>query len=220
MNVALPPLPTFAIPDARIGESLIAHVQNVSSFAAVAAWDRDANAFTSYVRGFLAAIPGIEYQISVVEQHAAHAHANRGILEKAFSSPPMATEIQVMRQQLRWAAGILSAQVEQLESLIDQTPDNPEQKKALLGDLKAFKKELVQEKKELALAMRQARTYARRQNVNVGGFWSTPSSRSHERLQIRLRKEAALQPHEDQKAAIERQILSIERMIQWVERIN
>ncbi|MBX3231998.1 MAG: hypothetical protein KIT84_20220 [Labilithrix sp.] len=220
MNVALPPLPVFSIPDARIGEGLIAHVQSVNSFAAVAAWDRDANAFASYVKGFLAAVPNIEYQIGVVEQHARHAHASRGFFEKTFGSPPMTAEIQAMRQQLRVAVVALTGIVEQLESLIDQTPDNPEEKKALLADLKALKKELSQEKKELSLAMREVRANARRAGANVGGFFSTPRSRRYERMQIRFNKEAALQPHEDEKAAIERRIMSVERLILWVERIN
>ncbi|MBX3231451.1 MAG: hypothetical protein KIT84_10935 [Labilithrix sp.] len=220
MNVALPPLPVFSIPDARVGEGLIAHVQNVNSFAAVAAWDRDANAFASHVKSFLSAVPAIEHQIAVVEQHAKHVHAHRGFFEKTFSSPPMTAEIQEMRRRLRSAVGVLTGIVEQLESLIDQTPDTPEEKKALLADLKALKKELAQQKKELSVAMREVRSNARRAGANVGGFFSTPRSRRYERMQIRLNKEAALKPHEDEKAALDRRILSVERLILWVDRIS
>lgn len=220
MNVALPPLPVFSIPDPRIGEGLIAHVQGVDSFTAVAAWDRDANAFTNYVRAFLASVPAIEHQLGVVEQHAKHVHASRGFLEKAFSSPPMTAEIQGMRHHVRSAVAVLTGIVEQLEALSDQTPDTPEEKKALLADLKALKKELAQEKKELSLAMREVRNGARRAGAQVGGFFSTPRSRRYERVQIRLNKEAALKPHEDEKTAIERRILSLDRLILWVERIR
>jgi hypothetical protein len=77
VNAALPPLPAFSVPDVRIGQSLIAHIQTVNSFAGVAAWDRDANAYASYVKAFLAAVPNIEHQIGVVEHHATQAHASR-----------------------------------------------------------------------------------------------------------------------------------------------
>ncbi len=218
MNVALPPLPAFSPPDARIGEALIAHVQSINSFAAVAAWDRDANAYVSHVKSFLAAVPSIEHQISLVEQHANHHHAQRGFFERTFSSHPVAPQIRAMRQQLQAAVATLPAIVEQLEALIDQTPDTPQEKKVLLTDLKALKKELAQEKKALNLAMREVRTNARRASARAynGIFISARV----QRMGIRLDREAALKPHEDEKSAIERRIMSVERMILWVERIN
>lgn len=217
MHVALMPLPVFHVPDVRFGEGLVAHAQGINSFAAVAAWDRDATAFASHVRAFLVHVPHIEAHISAVEQQAMRVHAGRGFFERLFSSPPMRAEIQAARQRLRGAASTLGSLVEQLEALVDQTPNTPEEKKAMLAELKMLKKELVQEKKQLNLAMREVRASARRANAHAVG---AISSARYRRMQIRLDKEAALKPHEDEATAVERRILSVDRLILWIERIN
>lgn len=218
LDVGPPLLPTFVIPDARIGEALVAQVQSIDSFAAVAAWDKSANEFVSYAKSFLSSVPSIEHQINVVEQHGNQIHTKRGFFERVFSTAPMAAEIRSMRQQLRTAVPSLSSLVAELEALIDQTPDTPAEKKVLLAELRAQKKALTQEKRELNLAMREVRTNARRASARAynGVFVSART----ERLGIRLQKEAELKPHEDEKAAIERRLLSLERLILWVERIN
>jgi hypothetical protein len=41
-----------------------------------------------------------------------------------------------------------------------------------------------------------------------------------DRRQIRLNKEAALQPHENEKAAFDRQIIKLDRIMAWLERFK
>lgn len=94
----------------------------------------------------------------------------------------------------------------------------------MLKELRLAKKELTIEKRELNENLRQIRAEARVQGAKVGTgvglFLSTPTSRRLTRMQIRLDKEAAVAPHEDAKAALERRLVSIDRMIHWVERFK
>jgi hypothetical protein len=106
-----------------------------------------------------------------------------------------------------------------LSDAIDFTPNSPEEKKALLAELRIHKKELEADKREVALNMSAIRADARQKNADIDGRASYDSkSAARDRRQIHYEKEAALQPHEDAKAAIERQIIQVEKDILRVEK--
>lgn len=220
MNAPIVTLPVFTVPDAGSAHGLIQRAQTITSFNDVARWDKEASHLAENFRAFLAKVPEFEAQIRSGEAASKAAHSQKPFFQRLFSVPPLTVEIRRARQTLQVATTQLGPLADQLEALIDQTPDNPSEKKELLSELKGLKKELNLEKKELAAAMRQVRANARRANANVGGFFSTPKSRRYERISIRLDKEAALRPHEGAKETIERQILEIDRMILWIERIK
>jgi hypothetical protein len=113
---------------------------------------------------------------------------------------------------------------ERLQAAVDKTPNSREEQAEMLRELKLAKKELALQKREAGEAMRQIRTNARVRSAEVGSglgiLFSNSKSRRFSRMAIRLEKEAAVKPHENVRARIERQILVVDRAIHWVERFK
>lgn len=111
--------------------------------------------------------------------------------------------------------------VEHLQERIDNTPSDKNEQTLLLKELKALKKELQLRKKEINAQMRDIRTTARQKSVDAAHSWTAILTNQKytaaERRSIRYNKKNALAPHEDEKAVIDRQILSVEHEIIRVE---
>jgi len=107
----------------------------------------------------------------------------------------------------------------QLQEKIDISPNNKEEQKALLKELRLQKKELQLEKKEINARMKDIRTTARQKYATapytVTGMLGQTAA---QRRALRYNKEAALSPHESARDGIERQISLVEREILWAER--
>ncbi|MCJ7706002.1 MAG: hypothetical protein MUO38_00145 [Anaerolineales bacterium] len=92
----------------------------------------------------------------------------------------------------------------------------------MLAEFRLLKKEITTEKRSVSQAMREIRTKARQDITSWtgvrGGF--VGSVARLDRMQIRHGKEAALAPHEGTRAALERQIVEVERSINWVSRFQ
>ena len=86
----------------------------------------------------------------------------------------------------------------------------------MLTEFRQRRKELQIEKRSLDSQMTGIRVEARRKTAYTdpgkSGTWS--------RRQIRLEKEAALGPHETEKAGVVRQIVYLDRLITWLERFK
>ena len=135
----------------------------------------------------------------------------------ASTKPEQATS-QDIDQVQKYISNLMEMS-DQLSDAIDFTPNSPEEKKALLAELRIHKKELGADKREVALTMNAIRADARQKNADIDGRASYDSkSAAQDRRQIHYEKEAALQPHEDAKAAIERQIIQVEKDILRVEK--
>ena len=117
----------------------------------------------------------------------------------------------------------LAKEQEQIENLIDQfenaidfTPDSLNDLKELIKECKIRKKELQIDKKSINTQMASIRVDARQQTTNtISGKYGT-----WDRRKIRLNKESSLRPHESEKAAIERQIIKLDQIIIWLERLK
>jgi len=106
--------------------------------------------------------------------------------------------------------------IDQFESAIDFMPDSPDELKELLEECKQQKKELLTEKKAVNTRMSTIRVEAKQQtaSTNYGKYGNG------DRRRIRLNKDAALRPQDDQKTAIERQITELDQIIVWLERFT
>src|SRR4030065_1841032 len=104
--------------------------------------------------------------------------------------------------------------IDQFESAIDFMPDSLDELKELLDECKQQKKELLTEKKAVNAQMSTIRVEAKSQiaNTNYGKYGKG------DRRRIRLNKDVALKPQEDQKTAIQRQITKLDHIIDWLER--
>ncbi|MFN6484215.1 MULTISPECIES: hypothetical protein [unclassified Nostoc] len=118
---------------------------------------------------------------------------------------------------------VLENMAEKLQEAIDFTPNSSKEQKALLKELRHQKKELQLQKREVTANMKLIQAKARSRSVYAGkGFLGIYNSKlaASERRRIRYQKEAELNPSEDIKAAIERQIMQIDKNILWVERFS
>jgi chromosome segregation ATPase len=113
--------------------------------------------------------------------------------------------------------------IEELGERIDLTPNNKSEQRALLKELRATKKDLGAQKREAKASMADIRRDAREQASAaapaVSSTWSRKMAAA-ERRAIRDAKDRALQPHEDEVSALERQIAAVERRIAWVQRFG
>ena len=117
-----------------------------------------------------------------------------------------------MRKQLE---GLQELQ-EELQKWIDIAPNSIQESKQILENLKMRKQDLQAQKKEVSLAIREVNRSAR--TLSAGVYGRTKFAQI-QRYGQRIQKEQNLEPHENQKLALDREIMDVERMMDWVKRI-
>ncbi|MEG4145138.1 hypothetical protein QUA24_04225 [Microcoleus sp. Pol12B5] len=189
------------------GESLIREIsfdylmnkfRNLSTFSEVAEWDKEAEVVIAEI------VNQIKLLDTVVLQ---------------YSNVNTATKTKFKQKYQE----ILENMALKLQESIDFTPNNSDEQKALLKELYFTKKELQLQKKEVASTMKNVNERARSKSVRAGGnFLGIYNSKiaASERRNIRYQRDAQLRPNEAKKAAIDRQILQIEKDILSVKRFT
>ena len=191
-------------------------IKNLQSFDEIAEWNKKAMAEVEVMHSILRAIEGKQPTAIRGLSQEQKEHEAKSFLTKLFDG---------RKEQKRWLAeqsrlAREKAQIEnlidQFESVIDFTPDTLDELKELIEECKQQKIELLTEKKAVNAQMSSIRVDARQQtaNTNYGNYGKG------DRRRIRLNKESALRPQESQKAAIERQIIKLNQIIIWLERIE
>lgn len=217
-------VPALAAFDEARARELLRRSDSLSTFDDVNAWDSAAEAEVAKIRAYLAKLDDFERSLGEIEQRARTLRAQRPLLKRVFARAPWKRDARARRNFMKAARLKLPDLVDELQALIDKTPNSREEQQEMLKELRLVKKELNAEKRQVNEAMRQIRTDARQQGAKVGSglglFLSTSTSRRLDRMSIRLGKEAALSPHEDAKGALERQLLVVERALLWVERFK
>jgi hypothetical protein len=108
---------------------------------------------------------------------------------------------------------------DQLQQYIDLTPESKSERKELLAELRAEKKQLQLEKRELNASMRAIRTDARQRSSGTPySLTGLMGMTALQRQRIRFQKEQDLAPLEDQKAWFDSQIDQLDRRILWAQR--
>jgi hypothetical protein len=188
------------------GESLLRKVpfdylmnkfRNLSTFAEVAEWDKEAEVAIAEI------VETIKLLDTVVLQHS-----NVNTLTQ--------TKFKQKYQE------ILENMAVKLQESIDFTPNNSDEQKALIKELSFAKKELQLQKKDVTSTMKTVNERSRSKSVRAGNFLGIYNSKiaASERRNIRYQRDAQLRPNEAKKAAIERQILQIEKDILSVKRFT
>jgi len=200
--------------DERNFRSLMAELKTLSTFAEVAAWDQRAQAEVDRIASVMRGLDTeMAAQLQALEQ-AKQARSEKPLLSRVFGGHGTEKDIAQHIEQYRDYKATLEGLVSQLQEAIGFTPNSPEEQKVLLEELRRRKKELRIEKREVSAATKAIRMEARQKSARAARVAAS------ERRSIRHAKEAALRPHEDAKAAIERQIAQIERDIPWIERLK
>ena len=122
------------------------------------------------------------------------------------------------------AKGIASVDkaIDTLYDLVDRTPTSKGEQTQMLKELRQQKKELAVQKRSINENMRAARTKTRQEMsewTGVQGGMLGDVARM-KRASIRRQKETALHPQENARAAIERQLIEIDKRFTWVSRFS
>jgi hypothetical protein len=114
--------------------------------------------------------------------------------------------------------------IEELRTGIELSPNDKDESKLIQEELKLRKKELQLEKRALNEAMRSIRANARDQSATAPfsllGLAAGAKYTAVQRRSIVFEKQSKLKPHESQKAALERQILEVDRLLIWHKQLG
>lgn len=147
-----------------------------------------------------------------------------GWFRRLFASKTELRKREAAVQQKQRALQACAHYQDELAEMVEFTPDNAAEQKALLKQLRLQKKELQAQKKELSADMRairqQHRTASAEAGRFMGGFIYDRKIAATTRRELRVSREAQLRPHENMKESIDRQIRSVDRRILWTERFG
>ncbi|HEY5913509.1 MAG TPA: DUF4339 domain-containing protein [Verrucomicrobiae bacterium] len=204
-------------------EKLMREFAQLSSYAEVDRWDAKAK---EEIKKIVAGLRGLDHAIakgSTALAQARREFEERSFLKRAFGSHYREEAIAAQLSSLRQRKTRLLQMAAQLQEAVDFTPNTSAEKELLVKELRHRKKELQAERREATAAMASIRQQARVQSVHAGKNWIglyDSELAAGQRRGIRYAKEAALRPHEDTKAAIDRQLIKIEKDLLWVERFE
>lgn len=195
---------------------LVTAIKNLRNFDEIAEWDKKAMAEVEALHSVLKAIEGKQQTAIQGISQEKQEHKAKSFPTKLFDG---------RKEQKRWLAEQSrldreKAQIEnvinQFRSAIDFMPDSLDELKEILEQCKQQKKELLTEKEAVNAQMASVRVEAKQQtaNTNYGKYGKG------DRRRIRLNKDAALRPQDNQKTAIERQITELDQIIVWLERFS
>lgn len=203
-------------------QRLMKEFKSLSTFEAVTEWDTRAQTEVDRIADVIQKLDTEITTESATLQQVKLEHSQKPFFKRVFGGNKQEKETVSHLEQCRQYKTTLEELATELLESIDFTPNSLEDKKVLLKELKLRKKELQAEKKNVNVQMQSIRTEARQRNTRVTnyGIRSLSKLATADRRNIRLNKEAALGPHEDAKAAIERQIIQLDRDILWIERFE
>jgi uncharacterized protein with PIN domain len=195
---------------------LATEIKNLRNFDEITEWDKKAMAEVKALYSILKVIEGKQQKAIQVISQEQQEHEAKSFLTKLFDR---------RKEQKRWIAehsrlvrekGQIESVIGQFESAIDFMPDSLDKLKELLEECKQQKEELLTEKKAVNAQMASIREDAKQQtaNTNYGKYGKG------DRHRIRLNKDAALRPQDNQKTAIERQITDLDKIIVWLEKFT
>lgn len=193
-------------------QTVLHEIKSIETFADIDRWDAKAE---KYVQGIELLSKNISAALEECESR----------LTLGVEASDERSNLIAISKKLATTIERLDKTQESLELAIDFTPNTPQEAKELIKDLKLMKKELALEKKEIALDMKAISVEARQRGAKIGtsAFTQTKFTRQLDRssrIRLRLQKEAALSPHENQKMLLERQMLDIDKNILWIEKLR
>ena len=217
-------VPSFTPYDSAGAEALLTELPTLTTFEQVADWDRRAALVLEHIQAYLADLDSIERDVNAIERQAVDDHSQRFFLRRLTGPPPAVAAARKWKTEAAAGQEAATLLADRLQAGIDQTPNCRDDQAEMVRALKLAKKELALQKREAGEALCQIRVDARQKSAQIdtglGGVLMGASGRRYQRITLRLEKEAAAKPHESVKALIERQILAMDRIIQWVERFK
>ena len=202
--------------DTANASQLASALKHMGSFEEIAEWNNKATAEVKVMHSILRAIEEKQQKVTRNLSEEQQEHAAKAFIPKLFGARKEQKRWLVERSRLAREKAHIEGLIDQFESVIDFTPDSPDELKGLIEECKKQKMELLTEKKSVNAKISSIREDARQQtaNTNYGNYGKG------DRRRIRLNKESALRPAESQKMAIKRQVTELDQIITWLERFN
>ena len=205
-------------------KALMNEYKGLLTFEQVASWDQRASAEVEQIANAIREADAKRADASRRLEQTKQERAEQNFIARLFSSQKIEKSLDRLIQQFIEYKTSLEGLAAQLQESIDFTPNSPEEQASLIKELRQRKKELQLEKREVAAAMKAVRDDARQRSARagqaLGGLIYSSKVAASERRGIRYAKEAAVRPHEDAKAAIERQLVQVDRDILWAEKFT
>ena len=200
---------------------LLKQIAEITSFDAVAKWDNEAREVLGLLKKAFEEANGIEEILKKDLTSLEIKYKNLPFYKKIFYNKKMENAILAKIQEIRNTKDTHTRCIDFLEEWIEKTPDDKNQADLMLKELKLMKKELTTAKKEISAQIKDINNKARMENAQVSTeYFSSAKSKQLQKIQIRMNKENSLLSQQDQKAAMDKQIIDIEKLINWVERIK
>jgi phage-related minor tail protein len=209
-------VPTLTEYNTATARKLAVQIRAIDSFDGIAQWDREAAEELERMRSALASLGQKVHDTSQALEQAQRNHKAKSFFARLFADRSEEKRLSAEQARLTLERQQFEQLVDGLEGAVDFTPNSPEDLKDLLREIRLKKKELQAEKKAVSTQVTQIRAEARQQTA----YTSPGKYGTSDRRQIRLSKESALQPHETQKAALDRQIVRLDRAAAWLERFK
>lgn len=197
--------------------------QTLGTYEEAARFDSDALAAIRLFERYKGDLEAFALSEESLLADAASARASLPFLKRLFASRADEKRHSSSIATARGGISSVETAIADLYELIDRTPSSKAEQKQMLAELRLLKKEVTTQKRSANEAMREIRTKARQDMASwtgVSGRGVVGSVARLERMSIRHGKEADLAPHETTKASLERQIIDLERRINWVDRFQ
>ncbi len=201
---------------------LVEDFNSLQNFEDAKSWDEQAQNIINLLRALQDDMNDyIQYQKSLNESLIKE-RSGGTLLQKIFSSRNHENEIKENIRKAEISTGSFIAAIEIISEMVDKTPTSKSEQKEIVESLKQIKKELTLQKREINEGMRKTRADARNKSVKWAGVNSgfLGSVARYNRISARIDKEQSLLPLEEQKSLIEKELISIERDINWVLRFK
>jgi chromosome segregation ATPase len=197
--------------------------QTLGAYEEAARFDSDALAAIRLFERYKADLEGFLLSQEALLREAVSARNSLPFLKRLFASRSEEKQLASSIATARGGIASVETATSDLYELIDRTPSSKSEQKDMLAELRLLKKEVTTQKRSVNEAMQGIRTKARQDMASwtgVSGRGVVGSVARLERMSIRHGKEGALAPHESTKASLERQIIDLERRINWVDRFQ
>ena len=202
---------------------MIGQILNLTSFDEINKWDEKAGKILEEITNSIEQLQKNNHDLEININVEKSMRAKMGFFKKIFSKNPITEMDKEYKNKLNYI-NTLAELGNILQDKIDFTPNDKNEKKDLISELKLKKKELGLLKKEISSSMTQIRQNARKESDSAGNsfgaFIGGKKYTAQQRRMIKHEKEMSLTPYENQKALIEKQILDIDKVLLWLEKIK
>jgi len=204
------------------GNTLLTECWELTSFEHVPNWMSRVADELARIRAYLDRLSSSTDQLRRAREEAVAARAAQSFFKRTFTSDPVEPAIARLQVEASTARETLTALVARLQQAVQRTPCSPDERAAMLAELRQTKKDLVLQKQQINQGLRDVRSGARHQaaEASLGLLLASGKTRRFANVGIRAAKELALRPKEQARAELEAQLAVVDLNINRLEKLQ